>query len=271
MSSCKEFITNLVLTLPHSFPSPIIWLILSSFIVAAIFLIIQIYKTQKYLNNILKKGVMMPDNIKQTALDLKIGNKIIGIKRGSFTSFCFGWFSPKICLNLNFTSSLNRNELEAVLLHEKHHLRSKDPLKILLIQTLQAFFFFLPLTQDFKNHYLLSQEVAADKAALNRVDIFVLRSALVKALSLPQPNLAFAYFFAQEGLEQRVNILTHKSNNLTFKLSVLRLTASIFIILFFLIFTHLPIYAVDKGEDHSYYLCTNQIRDFSPATFSPVK
>lgn len=271
MNNCKAFINNLVVTLPHSFPSPLIWLILSSLIVAFIFLFIQIYKTKKYLKSILNEKAVLPRNINKTALELGIANKIVGAKKGDFTSFCFGWFSPKICINLEFVRSLAKEELKAVLLHERHHLKSNDPLKILLTQTLQSFFFFLPLSKDFQNHYLLSQEIAADQIAAKTVGVFELRNALIKAISLPQQNFAFAHFFAEEGLEQRVNVLTYKASSVRFKISTLRLIASVFVILFFLVFIHLPIYAVDKGEDHSYYLCTSQTRDFSPATFSPVK
>lgn len=251
---------------------------LISISVAFIFFSIQVYKTRKYIKNILKSTTSLPFKIRKIAIEVGIGSKLVVTKDGNFTSFCFGLFSPKICLNLKFVSSLTKEELRAVLLHEIHHLKSKDPLKILVAQTLQSLLFFLPISKDFQNHYQLFQEIAADKEVLKQTGVFALRNALIKSITLPEANFAFARFFAERSLEQRVRILTGASNEqssstnkVTFKLSTLRLIMSVFVVAFYLLFTQLPIYAIDNGSDYSYYFCTANQRLFSPANYSPAK
>lgn len=270
METCKEFISNLVVTLPHYFPSPLVWLISSSLAIAGTFLFIQVYKTYSYLKEILNSKIPTPESVKKVALELGIEDKLTVTKDGAYTSFCYGLFFPKICLNLELAQSLTKKELKAILLHESHHLESKDPLKILITQTIQSFFFFLPISKDFHNHFLLSLEIAADRAA-SRSGVSLLRRALIKSISLPETKFAFARFYAEESLEQRVKILTEASSNISFKLSTLRLLTSVLVVGFYLVFMKLPIYAVDQGRNHSYYLCTKTERNFTPASYSPTR
>lgn len=270
MDKCKEILSNLASALPHYFPSPPIILMLLSLTVAFIFLFIQVYKTRRYIKNILEKTSPFPLRIKKIARELGIENKLVATRSGSFTSFCFGLFSPKICLNLKFASSLTKEELRAVFLHEIHHLKNKDPLKILLAQTLQPLLFFLPILKDFQNHYLLSKEVAADRTVLKQAGVFALRNALIKSINLPDANFALARFFVEYSLEQRVKVLTTASKSISFKVSFSRLFISVAVLLFYLLFTQLPIYAVDSKDEHSYYYCASGQRLFSPANYSPV-
>lgn len=269
METCKEFISNLILGIPHNFFSSLTMLMMLSIIVAVTFFFIQVYKTRKYIKNILKNTNRLSLKIKKVAKELGIENKLVVTNGGNFTSFCFGLFSPKICLNLKFAASLAKEELTAVFLHELHHLESKDPLKILIAQTLQSLLFFLPISKDFQNHYQLFQEIAADKAVLKRTGIRALRNALIKSMSLLELNFALVQF-SEGSLEQRVKFLTIESNKITFKLSTLRLIMSIVVLAFYFLFTQLPIYAIDSGNDPSYSSCTENIKLFSPANYSPA-
>lgn len=270
MNSCKEFISNLALTIHYHFPPPLIILMLFSVTITFSLFFIQVYKTRKYIKNILKNITPLPFKIRRIAKELGIENKLVVTKSGNFTSFCFGLFYSRICLNLKFVSSLTKEELRAVLLHEVHHLKNKDPLKILIAQTLQSLLFFLPISKDFQNHYLLSQEIAADKEVLKQTRVFALRNALIKSIDLPEANFALAQF-SEHNLEQRVKILTATSNQVTFKLSASRLIMSVFVVTFYFLSAQLPIYAMDNGSAHSYFFCTTNQRLFSPANYSPAK
>lgn len=268
METCKEFITNLVITLPL-LPPLLLLLFISSLTIAITFFLAQVYKTQKYLKDILRNKATLPKRIRKIAFELGIEDRLVATKRRNFTCFCFGLFSPKICLNLKFASSLTKEELTAVLLHEIHHLKSKDPLKILISQTLQSLLFFLPISRDLQNHYLLSQELAADQTVVKNIGIYALRRALIKSISLPERNFALASFFVEQSLEERIKILTSKSAKINIRISTFRLLASIFAVLIYLLFINLPIYAKDYGDDHSYYFCTSSQRLFTPANYSP--
>ncbi len=277
METCRDFITSvtnlfitgLIATLPHSLFSPMILLGLLSLTMAITFFLIQIYKTYRYLRSILRNKVASTKKISEIALKLGIENKLVVAKEGNFSSFVFGLLSPKICLNQSFANSLTSKELEAVLLHEKHHLKNKDPLKILITQTLQSLLLFLPVFRDLQNHYLLSQEVAADRAVLKNAGVFVLRNALIKSISLPGNNFALARLSAEQSFEQRIKILTAKSSGITLSISGFRLITSVLAVVFYLFIANLPIYAIDHKDDHEFYLCVSNKRIFTPATYSP--
>jgi Zn-dependent protease with chaperone function len=81
-------------------------------------------------------------------------------------SFCYGWLRPRICLSTGLVRLLSEAEIEAVLLHERYHLRNHDPLKILLARGLGRAFFFLPLVAELGGHYLLAKELAADREVM---------------------------------------------------------------------------------------------------------
>lgn len=270
MNNCKEFILNLVSTIPHHFPSPFNILLILSITIALAAVIIQIYKTKKYVKDILKNSIPLPPKIRKIAQELGIEKKLMVAKTGLFTSFCFGLILPKICLNYKFALSLTQDELKAVLLHEIHHLKNYDPLKIFLAQALQSCIFFIPLSKDLQNYYLLSREIAADRQVLKLDMVSGLRNALIKSFNLPEANFILARFFTEHTLEQRVKILTSSSKSIHFKLSYLRLFISLMVIISYFIFAQLPIYAVDNGNDHSYYYCTGSQRLFSPANYSPA-
>lgn len=81
-------------------------------------------------------------------------------------SFCYGLLRPRICLSTGLVRLLSEAEIEAVLLHERYHLRHRDPLKILLARVLGHAFFFLPLVAELGRHYQLATEVAADREVI---------------------------------------------------------------------------------------------------------
>jgi beta-lactamase regulating signal transducer with metallopeptidase domain len=61
---------------------------------------------------------------------------------------------------------LQPEELEALLLHEKHHLENHDPLKTLLGKAISSALFFIPVLQDMLNRWSIEKEIAADENAI---------------------------------------------------------------------------------------------------------
>lgn len=81
-------------------------------------------------------------------------------------AFCLGFWQPHIWLTTGLVNLLSNEELDAVLAHEAYHCRQRDPLRLLLIRTCKAAFFFLPLIGDLTQAAELQQEVGADRAAI---------------------------------------------------------------------------------------------------------
>lgn len=80
--------------------------------------------------------------------------------------FCGGLISPAIYISRGMVRKLQPEELEALLLHEKHHLENHDPLKSLLGEALSSAFFFIPILRDILNRWRVEKEIAADESAI---------------------------------------------------------------------------------------------------------
>lgn len=101
-------------------------------------------------------------------------------------AFCYGLFRPRICLSIGLMDTLSDNELKAVLLHEAHHCRRYDPLRTLLADVLAATFFFLPTVAEWRDMFLTSTELAADRYAIQHAGRASLAGAMYKLLTHPQ-------------------------------------------------------------------------------------
>jgi Zn-dependent protease with chaperone function len=103
-------------------------------------------------------------------------------------AFCYGLLRPRICYSTGLGQLLTNEELQAVLLHEELHARRRDPLKVFIARVLAAMVFFLPLSRDVRDRYLVWLEVSADQEVIRQLGIAALAQALVKLLQ-PKPAL----------------------------------------------------------------------------------
>jgi Zn-dependent protease with chaperone function len=106
-------------------------------------------------------------------------------------AFCYGLLRPRICYSTGLRQLLTNEELQAVLLHEELHARRRDPLKVFIARVLAAMVFFLPLSRDVRDRYLVWLEVRADQEVIRQLGIAALAQALVKLLQ-PKPALDLA-------------------------------------------------------------------------------
>lgn len=81
-------------------------------------------------------------------------------------AFCAGLLRPRIFVSSAAMHALTRDELEAVLAHERHHARCRDPLRLLFARTVSDALFFLPGMREIASRYAALAEVAADGAAV---------------------------------------------------------------------------------------------------------
>ncbi len=95
-------------------------------------------------------------------------------------AFCTGLWRPCLYLSDATLTALTPAELDAVLAHENHHLRHRDPLRIFFARMLSDALFFLPVLRRLSERYAAMAELAADAAAVRRTnDPAPLASALV--------------------------------------------------------------------------------------------
>jgi len=109
-------------------------------------------------------------------------------------AFTGGFLKPRIFLSTKLMEILDEKEIRAVVLHESHHQRSKDPLKGLMVSFLSDFLFFLPVSRFLSRAFRLSSELTADAYSVSsQADPLDLVSSLLKVRKLNGP--AASWFF----------------------------------------------------------------------------
>jgi Zn-dependent protease with chaperone function len=83
-------------------------------------------------------------------------------------AFCAGLLRPRIYISTGALRALAPEELEAVLAHEAHHARYRDPIRILFARMLSDSLFFLPVLHRLADRYAALAEIAADASAVRR-------------------------------------------------------------------------------------------------------
>ena len=89
---------------------------------------------------------------------------IIGDRRPQ--AFCTGLLRPRIYVSRGTLDLLDDAELSAVVAHEAHHARRRDPLRIFIARALGDALFFLPVLRHLADRYAALAELAADEAAV---------------------------------------------------------------------------------------------------------
>jgi len=107
-----------------------------------------------------------------------LGGRVEVCREDALFCFCYGWLRPRVCLSTGLAAALGPEALHAVLLHERHHVRRRDPLKTAVAGILAAAAFPLPLVAALRRAYLVTREIEADRAAVALAG----RSALARAL-----------------------------------------------------------------------------------------
>lgn len=115
-------------------------------------------------------------------------------------AFCAGLLRPHIYLSEGALASLSAAELEAVVAHERHHQRGRDPLRMLGLRTLADALAFVPALRAMSARHAALRELSADAAAIRATGSRApLASALLRfgAPTLPGSPAAVAGIAAE--------------------------------------------------------------------------
>lgn len=134
----------------------------------------------------------LPPSLARLVARLGLDGQVILVASERPVAFTQALFRPRVWLSTGLLTLLEEAELEAVLWHEAHHLRARDPLKVLLARCLQRGLFFVPVANELCQAYCVAKEVAADAQAVHAMgDARPLVRALRKLLAKP-PAPAFS-------------------------------------------------------------------------------
>ena len=95
-------------------------------------------------------------------------------------AFCAGLVNPRIYISSGAVATLGGPALRAVMLHERHHARRRDPLRLATARVLGRALFFMPGLRELIRRQQALAELSADESAVNASEEN--RSALASAM-----------------------------------------------------------------------------------------
>lgn len=104
--------------------------------------------------------------------------RLVCLAGDSDSAFCSGALRPTIFVGEGLADRLGAEELDAVLLHELDHARRHEPFRRAVRQAAADLFFFAPIVRWWAHRRSVLVELAADRAALERVGPRALAAAL---------------------------------------------------------------------------------------------
>ncbi|MDE3113411.1 MAG: M56 family metallopeptidase [Chloroflexota bacterium] len=142
----------------------------------------QLFATLRLIHRLLARRVETPERVDIAAGGLDLAGRIDVVDDERPFSFCYWFLRPRICLSTALVGRLGRDELRAVLLHERYHLVHRDPLRLVIARYLAAGLYVVPMVEDLVEHFTLEKELEADGHAVSRIGVAPLARALYELL-----------------------------------------------------------------------------------------
>ena len=121
-----------------------------------------------------RRGVRVSDRV-------RVGGRVVQVVADPVArAFCAGWMRPRVYVSQGAIDELEADELRAVVAHEDHHARRRDPLRLLVIAVLADALFFMPVMRRLRERYAQLAELDADEAARRAVGAQPLAAALMR-------------------------------------------------------------------------------------------
>jgi hypothetical protein len=143
----------------------------------------QLFATAGLIRSLVARKVVPPASIARAAAGLGLNGRIDIVADDRPFSFCYWFLRPRICLSTALVERLDDDELRAVLLHERYHMRQRDPLRLVVARYFAAGLYVVPVVDELLGFYTLQKEIAADQSAVRSSGgVASLASALYKLL-----------------------------------------------------------------------------------------
>src|SRR3984893_2335996 len=143
------------------------------------------------------RRLMRLSGLKQSSLEeltseLSLIWPVVCVDSDERFALCAGAIKPRIYISRGFVAASGQAELRAVLLHEAHHARRRDPFRRAIRQGIAGTLFFVPLIRWWADRASVADELVADQAAIARCGVQPLaRALLVAGGEWPEAHAAF--------------------------------------------------------------------------------
>jgi Zn-dependent protease with chaperone function len=153
----------------------------------------QIGSSRRLAQHVEDRELPLPEALDQTARGAGLAGRVVLVDVDEPFSFTFGALTARVAVSRGLVAATSPRELDAVLEHERYHVRNLDPLKVLLARALPATFFYLPALRELRGRYITGRELAADRRAVESCGREPLAGALYKVVRGPHwPELGTA-------------------------------------------------------------------------------
>ena len=114
-----------------------------------------------------------------------LAKRVVVVDDDQQYSFTFGALHRRVAVSRGLAEAMSPDELDAVLVHERYHVRNFDPLKVVVARSLSRGFFLVPAIGRLESRYVAMRELAADHVALEAKGRRALAGALMKVVKGP--------------------------------------------------------------------------------------
>lgn len=221
----------------HTFIVSFIGLLASLLILYTLINLIIIWRRTVLFHRQVKKIIIKTSpKLLDVAQSINLQHRVREMRVNGYPVFCHGFIQPEIYVASTLVNSVSKNQLRAILLHEKNHLQFRDPLKIFLTDIMKKTTFFIPGIRHLINDFEVDMELAADERATNNLqDIRPLSKALLTVTALQQGHQSahmerMAATFVN-ATEVRIETLLNQHARKTFRRFMVKLAAGVTIAL----------------------------------------
>jgi Zn-dependent protease with chaperone function len=153
----------------------------------------QIVSSRRLAQRVDELKLALPGDLDRAAGRAGLAGRLVLVDSSEAFSFTYGAATPRVAISRGLVAAASPRELDAVLEHERYHVRNLDPLKVLIARALPATFFYLPALRELRGRYIAGRELAADRRALESCGREPLAGALFKVVRGPRwPELGGA-------------------------------------------------------------------------------
>ncbi|WP_214629667.1 M56 family metallopeptidase [Paenibacillus agaridevorans] len=203
-------------------------------------LIVSIYHTVLQANQRIKLQLYLKSRLDEESTAFwnyrykNDGVQIVVVKESAFVAMSYGMWMPKIVISTGVLSRFDKEEVEAILLHELYHCKAFHPLQMSLLMLVSKGLAFVPLIKDMVHYYSIWTELRADRYAVKRMNSELPIGRVL--LSLIKSNATFSgragVHFANEAVNYRIRQIIDPSRDLYITLTNRKTIVTSVIVLF---------------------------------------